>query len=164
MTAQFFSGTLDDLVKKYKALTIEKHVLAMRELESRIQMLEMLNGAPQHIKECQIELERIKKDHQNFTTTSDELFKQVVLNRDLLLNVVVSFDKGKIEEREAHILSLSKINQIAEERARRKGKYRKMDEYGLLTAAMNNEITEIEILKIKIAQNEQVLGISSLGE
>lgn len=164
MAAQFFSGTIDDLVKKYRALTIEKHELEIRELESRIQMLETLDGSRQHIKECQTALGRIKKDYENFKTTSFEVFKQIVMNRDLLLNVVGAFDKRKIEESEGHLLPFSRVEEIASEREHRKGHYRKMDALSLLMAAVSNEMTEIEILKLKINQNEQVLGTSTFGE
>ena len=153
----------EDMRKKaleYRALTLEKFKATIQELETRKEAL--LDGVSskaqqKEIRDCYELISQIKEEVKNVSAIPDDMFVNVVSDRDLLLNVLFAFDQSKIEQRESHLISQERAAEIAAKRQERKKTCRKMSVEELLDLVMDNERLETEILRIKIAHNQKSL-------
>lgn len=145
---------------EYRALTFEKYNQTIKELEARKKALIASEDSKEQrhaIKSCNESIAQIKFEIENINAIPEDMFLKVVLERDLLLNVIFAFDQGKIEKREAHLISSEKAAEIEMKRQERKKTCRKMSIEELLDEVMSNEKLEIEILKLKTAQYQRSL-------
>ena len=156
MAKQIINEELKKKALEYRELTFEKYNQTIAELESRKQALLLESSSKeqkQELKSCEEMISRFRTDVENIKAISQEMFVQVVLDRELLLNVITAFDQGKIEKRESSVIPVEKALEIAEQRKTRKSKYRKMSIDELLDVVMDNERLEIELLRIKEKYN-----------
>ena len=156
MAKQIINEELKKKALEYRELTFEKYNQTIAELESRKQALLLEPSSKkqkQELKSCEEMISRFRTDVENIKAISEEMFVQVVLDRELLLNVITAFDQGKIEKRESSVIPVEKALEIAEQRKTRKSKYRKMSIDELLDVVMDNERLEIELLRIKEKYN-----------
>ncbi len=143
---------------EYRALTFEKYNNEVEELEAKKQLLIVMDDSKQQrkeIKACCDRIAQIKLEVENIGAIPEDMFLKVILERDLLLNVIFAFDQGKIEKREAHLISSEKAEEIEMKRQERKKTCRKMSVEELLDEVISNEKLEIEILKIKTAHHQR---------
>ena len=161
MTKQIISENLKKKALEYRELPFEKYNQTIKELEARKQFLltePSSKAQKQNLKKCVEMISQFKTDVENMKVVSEEMFINVVLDKGLLLNVIDAFDQGKIEKREAGVIPAERAFEIAEQRKTRRSKYRKMSIEELLGVVMDNERLEIELMKIKIAQNQSKLA------
>ena len=160
MAKQVISESLKQKALEYRKLTIEKYEHTIKELETRIEILRDVADSEQiinEIKVCQKMLAQFKADLENVKVISEKMFVDVVLDRELLLNVLNAFDKNKQKQTEKASPEKGSGNQGSLERKQRKSALSKMSVEELLDEVMSNERFEIEFLKLKVAENQRML-------